>query len=220
MKKLGLISLALVLALGALGVGYAHWSDTVVINQTVETGKVCIGFSKQITSEPDPGEAEGKDVGSISCDFIGPIKGYVLYTGVPKPVYTGVKVWMLNAYPCYQTAVVVDVANCGNIPVKIEPLTYSMVQLDEFGKVIKTLTMVERPGPPYPPVGEKWYEFIDPVSGDPVLNMDVVNLEGDQIHPGAKNVLELDFHVKQTADQGAIYELIVTITGTQWNLVP
>ena len=42
MKKLGLISLALVVALGVLGVGYAMWSDTVTIDGTVETGSVDI----------------------------------------------------------------------------------------------------------------------------------------------------------------------------------
>ena len=42
MKKLGLISLALVLALGALGVGYAAWTDTITIEGTVNTGSVDI----------------------------------------------------------------------------------------------------------------------------------------------------------------------------------
>jgi hypothetical protein len=38
MKKIGLLSLALVLALGTLGLGYAHWTDSVFIE-----GKVCTG---------------------------------------------------------------------------------------------------------------------------------------------------------------------------------
>ena len=38
MKKIGLLSLALVLALGALGVGYASWTDTIFLE-----GKVCTG---------------------------------------------------------------------------------------------------------------------------------------------------------------------------------
>lgn len=42
MKKIGLLSLALVLALGALGVGYAHWTDTIYIEGTVCTGSVDI----------------------------------------------------------------------------------------------------------------------------------------------------------------------------------
>jgi len=40
MKKIGLLALALVLALGALGVGYAAWTDTVTIEGTVNTGTV------------------------------------------------------------------------------------------------------------------------------------------------------------------------------------
>jgi predicted ribosomally synthesized peptide with SipW-like signal peptide len=42
MKKTGIIMLALVVALGALGVGYAMWSDTVTVNGTVTTGSVDI----------------------------------------------------------------------------------------------------------------------------------------------------------------------------------
>jgi hypothetical protein len=42
MKKIGLFCLALVLALGALGVGYASWTDTIFIDGTVNTGSVDI----------------------------------------------------------------------------------------------------------------------------------------------------------------------------------
>ncbi len=42
MKKIGLLCLALVLALGTLGVGYASWTDTVVIDGSVSTGDVDI----------------------------------------------------------------------------------------------------------------------------------------------------------------------------------
>jgi len=40
MKRIGLLALALVLALGALGVGYAAWTDTITITGTVNTGSV------------------------------------------------------------------------------------------------------------------------------------------------------------------------------------
>jgi predicted ribosomally synthesized peptide with SipW-like signal peptide len=42
MKKIGLIVMALILALGAVGVGYAMWSDTVTVQGTVSTGSVDI----------------------------------------------------------------------------------------------------------------------------------------------------------------------------------
>lgn len=44
MKKIGLLCLALVLALGALGVGYAMWWDEVTIEGTVNTGNVEISI--------------------------------------------------------------------------------------------------------------------------------------------------------------------------------
>ena len=42
MKKIGLICLTLVFALGAMGVGYAMWTDTIDIDGTVNTGTVNI----------------------------------------------------------------------------------------------------------------------------------------------------------------------------------
>jgi hypothetical protein len=42
MKKIGLIVLALVLALGTVGVGYAMWQDTIYIDGNVETGSLGI----------------------------------------------------------------------------------------------------------------------------------------------------------------------------------
>jgi hypothetical protein len=39
-KKLGFIVLAVVLALGVLGVGYAQWSHTINVNGTVYTGDI------------------------------------------------------------------------------------------------------------------------------------------------------------------------------------
>ena len=46
MKKIGLLCLALVLALGTLGVGYAMWSDTITITGTVNTGSVDLDIMK------------------------------------------------------------------------------------------------------------------------------------------------------------------------------
>jgi len=61
MKKIGLLALALVLALGALGVGYAAWTDTVTITGTVNTGTLDIVIEevsstlvyKVVGEEPD-----------------------------------------------------------------------------------------------------------------------------------------------------------------------
>lgn len=208
MKKIGLISLALVLALASLGVGYAMWSDTVYIEQTVETGTVSIGFSKISTDEPF-GEFEDKDVGSIDGWLTGTIKGTVDYAGVPTDVYEKAEVLMENAYPCYQTAVFIDVANVGTIPVYISSMDISMVEVDGSGIVIDTLTWV------WHVIGVSGH--FENGAGEDILNMDIVNLLGDQIHPGGKNTVQFDLHVKQPAKQSATYIITISVTGIQWN---
>jgi hypothetical protein len=40
MRKIGLLLLAMIFALGTLGVGYAMWSDTITVDGTVNTGTV------------------------------------------------------------------------------------------------------------------------------------------------------------------------------------
>ena len=98
MKKIGLLCLALVLALGTLGIGFAAWTDTVVINQTVETGSLSISLSKILCSEV--AEFQGKDVGSIDCYLTGEVKCQIDYAGVLRNAYEKAEVVMLNAYPC------------------------------------------------------------------------------------------------------------------------
>jgi hypothetical protein len=45
MKKIGFLLLVVVLTVGALGVGYAAWRDTITIDGTVSTGEVCVEFT-------------------------------------------------------------------------------------------------------------------------------------------------------------------------------
>ncbi len=59
MKKLVLICLALVMALGALGLGYAHWSQTLTITEVVNTGKFCVGIRDVGTNDSGPSLRDG-----------------------------------------------------------------------------------------------------------------------------------------------------------------
>jgi hypothetical protein len=43
-QRLGILLLALVLALGGLGVGYAHWTDSLYIAGTATTGEYAVAF--------------------------------------------------------------------------------------------------------------------------------------------------------------------------------
>jgi len=80
MKKILFIAMALVIALGGLGIGYARWTDTVTISGPITTGSVCLeiepGTFGEINTCPESEFADEPDInwsgwikqlGSISC---------------------------------------------------------------------------------------------------------------------------------------------------------
>ena len=122
MKKFGLVLLAVVLALGVLGVGYAMWYEDLYIEGTVYTGEVygywtaCYCFDPGLDPNPD-GSNKGKDVGSTTCT-IDPTDPRILYITVQ------------NGYPCYWNDCEVEYTIGGTVPVHvediiIEPLNYT-----------------------------------------------------------------------------------------------
>jgi hypothetical protein len=61
MKKILMLALVAVIALSALGVGYAMWSDTLYINGTVSTGNLDVQLSGPFVIEDEDLEAGGTD---------------------------------------------------------------------------------------------------------------------------------------------------------------
>lgn len=95
MKKIGLLVLALVMALGALGVGYAAWTSSVSVNATVATGNVLIGIKDNGSAPAATGT--GASVGS----------GY----------FDGLTFAALNSYPGRAISYNVEVKNLGTLNV-------------------------------------------------------------------------------------------------------
>jgi hypothetical protein len=218
-KKIGLVCIALVLALGALGIGYAHWSQTIYVDQVVNTGTVCVGFQELILAE-DP-EADGKDVGSITgymdiwkCDH------YIKETGEYMPIYEKIFINIDNGYPCYGVHIIFTVANGGTIPVDVTEFNLS----DPSGELnFEWIT----PPPATPAYGYLWKDFDGngsydpPVGTDPgekIISVKLVNLVGDQFDPCDEEKAELDLHIEQAAEQGHTYKFLATITAVQWNI--
>jgi hypothetical protein len=214
MKKIGLLCLALVLALGTLGLGYAHWSQTIYIEQTVETGTLIVGFQELILSE-DP-EAEGKDVGSITGEMVNQ-KGehYSEYWGKLMPIYEKILVTIDNAYPCYGVHIVFTVANGGTIPADVTEVSLS----DPTGELNFEWTT---PPPASPAYGYFWKDFNDNGSyddpGEKIIKVQFVNLVGIQLDPCDEHKSELDLHVEQAAEQGHTYHITCEIENVQWNM--
>ena len=106
MKKIGLLCLALVLALGALGVGYGLWDKTVYIAGTVNTGEVDAIMSVGNCYDD---EIEGKDYSSISC----------VLAADPQILL----VTITDAYPCITYTCNFDITNTGTVPVIVNGYT-------------------------------------------------------------------------------------------------
>ena len=114
MKKIALISLALVLALGTLGVAGALWSDWLFVDGYVYTGN--IGAEWSISNYYDD-EAADKDV-----SYIYPwIVGDTLYIDI------------YNAYPSITYTVIYDIHNTGTIPIHFDyPWLYTDLPAGTF----------------------------------------------------------------------------------------
>lgn len=105
--KVGVLFLVLALVLTGIGVGVAHWTDTLFIEGDVSTGVLDAEISAGMSWDTEPPE---KDVSSISC-WVDPAD--------PKTLIVEV----LNAYPCIDYYQEFDVHNTGTIPLHIGNLT-------------------------------------------------------------------------------------------------
>jgi hypothetical protein len=95
MKKIALLALALVLALGSLGVAYAMWYEDLFIEGTVYTGELDANWSIEACYDN-----ETKDYSKVTAEIIGD----TLF------------IYVDNAYPCVTYTVEFDVSNDGTIP--------------------------------------------------------------------------------------------------------
>ena len=100
MKKIALLCLALVLALGTLGVGLALWSETLYIDGTIYTGELDVEWSQGVPYDDEPME---KDFSWAECM----IDGDTIY------------IWIYNAYPSITYTIPIDIHNIGTIPVHL-----------------------------------------------------------------------------------------------------
>ncbi|MBA7566769.1 hypothetical protein ES708_08465 [subsurface metagenome] len=156
MKKFGILCLALVIALGTLGVGYAAWTDTIYIDGTVNTGEVCLsiqpGTFEEVGGCPDKEWSgwvydgfsdscpDGYHFGSISVVPEGKCVASVTFNPIldADDNITTLEVTIHDAYPHFVADISFYVCNCGTIPIKIKApvITQSPYLLIEYGNNI------------------------------------------------------------------------------------
>jgi hypothetical protein len=198
LRKVGLLILALVIALGTLGVGYAKWSDTVAINGSVRSGNLCMQWFRGNNLDPlTPPTLDPKyDPDSFMQQYW---DKNVAYTTVSlssdKKI---VDVTVTDAYPGYFNDLEMEYINCGSIPFKVQ--NFSIIPDPDYPFTID-------PTPDWTnndPDGEIWIDWS--TTGI-----------GYQVHPGQRGTSSFNFIITQAATQGATYKFTIAIEGVQWN---
>ena len=110
-KMVGLFA-AVLIAIMVAGLAYAHWSETLVISGTVNTGKLDLELSCTCSDNDDT----LKDVADVTC----------VVQNETEP--NSITITVRNAYPCYEVSGTIDITNVGTVPAKyksvnIEPPT-------------------------------------------------------------------------------------------------
>jgi len=224
MKKIGLLCLALVLALGTLGVGYAMWSDTLTIDGIINTGKVDVIFASQYDNDATAGQHDPKEAGSWDVSGDTPVWTGDRYT--KDVANTGstysdksATITVNQAYPCYWGSVIWDVKNIGTIPVKLYSVTLTELSKDKVEYVMnKALD-----------IGTRYYVDVDAQRVNTVLqagddfSFKLSAFGCDQIDPFVEAVckglgyLDVTVHVEQDAEQKTEYDFTIDYVFANWN---
>jgi len=221
MKKIALVSLALVLALGGLGIGYAMWSDTVTVNTNIATGKVDIAITTQVVLDhyaPPPYYPTAIPDYTCNDGFAPDENGLQFWEMGTKPGEIGKNVsWgesvisqegnldtvtLHNTYPSNFNMVSVYVRNVGTIPVMIQK-TEVLVNDVVIATIVRAGT----------------YKGLD-MDNDGVFELEISYGDsfGNQLEPGGSPA-EISYwiHTLQAADQGATYTFTFKIYAVQYN---
>lgn len=204
MKKIGLLCLAIVLALGTLGVGYAMWSDEVVIEGTVDTGTLRLGIFHAYVERLE----QDKDVATVDLSFEGPILEKEFAGFGTKMAYDKLVVALNNTFPCLTVDIAFYLACVGSIPVHITGINIT----DTSGE----LTWMWKKEPTSSPSYGYFYRTGDPEQ-EPVIEVTLGGLKiGDQHHWCDWDKADLIVHVEQAAEQNHEYTFEVKIEAAQW----
>ncbi|MFC1864619.1 hypothetical protein ACFLYG_02185 [Chloroflexota bacterium] len=211
MKKIGLLCLAIVLALGTLGVGYAMWDKTLYVDATVETGEVNALWTEAFSNDDGVVTDSEKDDDDNGLDP----KDVWLANDTPRYdkdvascIVTGadtqeMTVTLNNAYPSYFPTVLFDFVNTGTIPVKIQAIEYSVDDGATWVPWDGTLWVVIKV------FGATWKIWI---LAHP-FGMHV----GDQIDAGQAVQGGFHLHVEQDSDELQDGSFKVRVHLVQWN---
>jgi predicted ribosomally synthesized peptide with SipW-like signal peptide len=232
MKRLGILCLAVVLAIGMLGIGYAAWTDEVTIDGTVDTGILDVAVLCSALDATDGALSPwvtGWIVGSASAyaDTTANSQGPGFEVSVTKQEKNvgwveldcqgdypdTATVTLNNVYPCYLNHITGGLYNAGNIPFKLD----HVLILDSAGNVLEKMT-----------ASGQYMTFdllpIGAPNGTPDLEIQWGDNFGEQAEPGDYLDISFFLHVMQDEDIDFTvphsYSITFKFVGVQWNAYP
>jgi hypothetical protein len=145
--KIGALFLVSVMAIAAIGTGYALWHQDLTIDVEIHTGTFCVGVRNVAVGDmgPDPNyppgdNSEGKDVAE-TISINDPHQKGVKCTKAGIDYYHDVKEIVNNAYPWYASSVTIAFANCGTIPAKINKAYIMADTVDDPDNIMQFLML-------------------------------------------------------------------------------
>lgn len=200
MKKIGLLLITLVMALGALGVGYAAWTDEIYIEGTVNTGDVDINVVELSGTEAwkdldtdelvlvhtrqNLGIAEGPITWNVINNPAPPTNGLLVSEATSTLIEDDtVEFAFTNLFPCQDFYVDMVLRYEGSVPGKIN---FAWIGSDDDWLIDLWNQGYDSNNPD---AGGIWLEARD-ATGEPV---DL----GFQMHDGDLVYLELHIHIPQ-----------------------
>jgi len=221
MKKIGILIMALVLAVGSLGVGYAMWFDDINVSGSVSTATVSWEFCDcnvlDDVAPPPVYPLPFPILGdwSIETGFIGEafqLDKNVSWGSCDISADGKVLSFTLNeVYPCNFNNLTFYVRNNGSIPIVYDHMDIWITDPSLPGSIpIATFTR--------DPQGILYFDMNN--NGCPDLEVVYGDHIGDQLEPGGicrNTEISLSFHTLQCAPQGATFQFWITLTAIQWN---
>jgi len=202
-KKLIAIPITMVATLLLIGFVYAHWSETLMINGTVNTSELDWEFVSGSIIHKDPADPAtndwncdpgfddvhqiGKNVGYTTCELVDTDNDGDLDT---------MKVTLENVYPCYYEHIAFEVHNNGKIPLKIWKVVINGHEF--YGLPIYIKLDLNNDGK----------DDIEMTWGDNF---------GQQMEPCDTVDISFKIHVLQGAPQGASLSFTIQLIAIQWN---
>lgn len=113
-SKMVALFATLMIALMAVGFAYAHWSDTIRIVGSVETGTVAVAWTAKECYDNEVPPMQ--DIGKFECVFSEPKED--AHTG--KTGFGLLTVTITDAYPCYKVTCLVGLTVIGTLPVHVK----------------------------------------------------------------------------------------------------